>query len=193
MTEQDTAAQEHLWQIAQAEFVAQPPERDEGDDVGRVLRSVERGRARTGQHRLPQVPLPSPHRKVLSVLEAAWRNLVLDPEDYTCRHVCYQNRPAGGVVAGQHHLGPRWLASLSNSQVPLVSTWPAASAVSTVHRSSAIRLFFIRNSAACTLFTSAKGELYAERTSEHIDLQHSREKKNLSQGREEAAEGDRPG
>jgi len=45
MTEHDAADQEHLWQIAQAEFVAQPPEHHEGKDVGRVLRPVQQGRA----------------------------------------------------------------------------------------------------------------------------------------------------
>src|ERR1700685_2177304 len=33
MTEHDAADQEHLRQITQAEFVAQPPEHHEGDDV----------------------------------------------------------------------------------------------------------------------------------------------------------------
>jgi hypothetical protein len=41
MTEHDAADQEHLRQIAQAEFVAQPPEHHERDDVGRVLRPVQ--------------------------------------------------------------------------------------------------------------------------------------------------------
>ena len=41
MAEHDAADQEHLRQIAQAEFIAQPPEHNERDDVGRVLRPVQ--------------------------------------------------------------------------------------------------------------------------------------------------------
>ena len=41
MTEHDAADQKHLRQIAQAEFVAQPPEHHERDDVGGVLRPVQ--------------------------------------------------------------------------------------------------------------------------------------------------------
>src|SRR3954463_9033432 len=33
----------HLGQVAQAQFVAQAPEHHEGDDIGRVLRPVQRG------------------------------------------------------------------------------------------------------------------------------------------------------
>jgi hypothetical protein len=32
---------EHLGQVAQAQFVAQPPEYHEGDDVGRILGPVQ--------------------------------------------------------------------------------------------------------------------------------------------------------
>src|SRR3954454_516176 len=45
VTEHDAADQEHLRQIAQTEFVAQSPEHHERDDVGRVLRPIEQGRA----------------------------------------------------------------------------------------------------------------------------------------------------
>jgi putative transcriptional regulator len=41
VTEHDAADQEHLRQVAQAEFVAQPPEYHERDDVRRVLRPVQ--------------------------------------------------------------------------------------------------------------------------------------------------------
>src|ERR1700710_1178511 len=41
MAEHDAADQEHVRQIAQAEFVAQPPEHNERDDVRRVLRPVQ--------------------------------------------------------------------------------------------------------------------------------------------------------
>src|ERR1700710_921251 len=41
----DAAHQEHLRQIAQAEFVAQPPEHHERDDIRRVLRPVQQALA----------------------------------------------------------------------------------------------------------------------------------------------------
>src|SRR6185437_6884908 len=45
VAEHETADQEHLGQIPQAEFVAEPPEHHEGDDVARVLRPVQQTRA----------------------------------------------------------------------------------------------------------------------------------------------------
>src|SRR5947209_14486827 len=45
MTEHNAADQEHLRQIAQAEFAAQPPEHHERDDIRRILRPVQQGRA----------------------------------------------------------------------------------------------------------------------------------------------------
>ena len=41
MTEHDAAYQEHLRKVAQAEFVAQPPEHHGRDDVRRILRPVQ--------------------------------------------------------------------------------------------------------------------------------------------------------
>jgi hypothetical protein len=41
MAENDAAEQEHLWQIAQGEFVSQTPEHHEGDNVAGVLRPVQ--------------------------------------------------------------------------------------------------------------------------------------------------------
>jgi hypothetical protein len=41
VTEHDAADQEHLRQVAQAEFVAQPPEHHESDDVRRILGPVQ--------------------------------------------------------------------------------------------------------------------------------------------------------
>jgi hypothetical protein len=41
VTEHNAADREHLRKIAQAEFVAQPPEHDESDDVGRILDGVQ--------------------------------------------------------------------------------------------------------------------------------------------------------
>ena len=45
MTEHDAAYQEHLRKVAQAEFVAQPPEHHERDDVRRILRPVQQALA----------------------------------------------------------------------------------------------------------------------------------------------------
>jgi FkbM family methyltransferase len=44
MAEYDAADQEHLWKVAQAELVAQSPEHDERDDVGRILGPVQQAR-----------------------------------------------------------------------------------------------------------------------------------------------------
>ena len=41
MTELDAAKKEHLGQIAQAEFVAEPPEHHERDDIGGILGPVQ--------------------------------------------------------------------------------------------------------------------------------------------------------
>jgi hypothetical protein len=41
MAENDAADQEHLWQIAQGEFVSQTPEHHEGDNIAGVLRPVQ--------------------------------------------------------------------------------------------------------------------------------------------------------
>ena len=45
VTEHDAADQEHLRQVAQAEFIAQPPEHHERDDVGRILGPVQQAPA----------------------------------------------------------------------------------------------------------------------------------------------------
>ena len=59
IAEDEPAGQEHLGQIPQAQFVTQPPEHHESDDIARILRTVEHTGAAFVEL-LAAVPAPVP-------------------------------------------------------------------------------------------------------------------------------------
>src|SRR3984885_13307953 len=59
IAEDEPAGQEHLGQIPQAQFVTQPPEHYESDDIARILRTVKHDAAAVVEL-LAAVPAPAP-------------------------------------------------------------------------------------------------------------------------------------
>jgi hypothetical protein len=86
IAEDEPAGQEHLGQIPQAQFVTQPPEHYESDDIARILRTVKQAAAAFVEL-LAAVPAPEPTialRSPLRTFAASRRS--------TCRALhCFQS------------------------------------------------------------------------------------------------------